>query len=62
MLRDTLYKQKHLDFKLFKLALSCIKNKEHLTPEGLKKVIAIKASMNKGLAFTWKISCTGSKI
>jgi hypothetical protein len=23
--------------------------KEHLTPEGLKKILAIKASMNKGL-------------
>ena len=41
--------KKQLDFKLFKLALSCIKDKEHLTPEGLKKLIAIKASMNKGL-------------
>lgn len=32
--------KKQLDFKLFKLALSCVKNKEHLTPEGLfiKKV------------------------
>ncbi|PQE31504.1 LAGLIDADG (mitochondrion) protein [Rutstroemia sp. NJR-2017a WRK4] len=46
---NILYKKKQLDFKLFKLALTCIKNKEHLTSEGLKKLIAIKASMNKGL-------------
>jgi hypothetical protein len=47
--RYPLQTKKQLDFKLFKLALTCIKNKEHLTSEGLKKLIAIKASMNKGL-------------
>ena len=41
--------KKYIDFELFKLALTCIKNKEHLTPEGLRRLIAIKASMNKGL-------------
>ena len=25
-------------------------NKEHLTPEGLRKIVAIKASMNLGLS------------
>lgn len=44
-----LHTKKQIDFKLFKLALVCIKNKEHLTLEGLKKLVAIKASMNKGL-------------
>ena len=47
--RYPLQTKKQLDFKLFKLALTYLKNKEHLTSEGLKILIAIKASMNKGL-------------
>ena len=38
------------DYKLFKLAFDIIKNKEHLTKEGLDKLIAIKSLMNKGLS------------
>ena len=52
--------KKQLDFKLFKLALSCVKNKEHLTPGGLKKLIAIKASMNKGLTDELKAAFPGT--
>lgn len=37
------------DYVLFKEAFNLIQNKEHLTPEGLKKIIAIKASLNLGL-------------
>jgi hypothetical protein len=48
--RYPLITKKQIDFNLFKLAIACIKNKEHLTPEGLNKLIAIKASMNKGLS------------
>jgi hypothetical protein len=40
--------QKKIDFELFKLAVDHMKG-EHLTMEGLKKLISIKASMNKGL-------------
>lgn len=47
--RYPLHTKKQIDFKLFKLALVCIKNKEHLTLDGLKKIVAIKGSMNKGL-------------
>lgn len=42
--------QKRLDFELFKLAIDIIDSKEHLTKKGLHKLIAIKASMNKGLS------------
>jgi len=38
------------DYLLFKQALSLISNKEHLTIEGLNKLIAIKASINLGLS------------
>jgi hypothetical protein len=35
---------------LFKQAYQLIVNREHLTPEGLRKIISIKASINKGLS------------
>jgi hypothetical protein len=38
------------DIKQFKLVVNLILNKEHLTDEGVKKIIYIKASMNKGLS------------
>jgi hypothetical protein len=40
--------QKFVDYQLFKRALDIIKSKEHLSIEGLKKLVSIKASMNKG--------------
>lgn len=42
--------KKQADFKLFKEALDLMSRKEHLTPEGLLKIVSIKASMNKGLS------------
>jgi hypothetical protein len=41
--------QKWSDFDLFKSGVELISDGEHLTIEGLKKIISIKASMNKGL-------------
>ena len=41
--------QKQADYLLFKSAFEIIKNKEHLTIEGFHKILAIRASMNKGL-------------
>lgn len=41
--------QKLADYLLFKQAYSLICSKEHLTPEGLKKIVAIKCVLNKGL-------------
>jgi len=43
-----LISQKRSDYELFKLAMGYMRG-SHLTMEGLKKLISIKASMNKGL-------------
>jgi len=45
----TLKTQKLNDYNLFKEAFKIVLNKEHLTIEGLNKLIAIKALMNRGL-------------
>ena len=45
-----LISQKWSDFELFKLAISLLKNKEHLTEKGFNQILAIKSSMNKGLS------------
>ncbi len=42
------------DYILFKKAVELIKNKEHLTIEGVEKIVSIKASMNKGLSLDLK--------
>jgi hypothetical protein len=41
--------KKRADFLLFKMAVVLMNKKEHLTIEGLKKIVSIKASMNLGL-------------
>jgi group I intron endonuclease len=38
------------DYQLFKQAFLLIKNKEHLSIEGLRKIVGIKASLNKGIS------------
>ena len=48
--RYPLLSQKLADYELFKKAFYIIKNKEHLTTEGLNKIMSIKASMNLGLS------------
>jgi len=35
---------------LFKQVIAIMKNKEHLTIEGLIKIVSIRASMNRGLS------------
>jgi hypothetical protein len=45
-----------MDFILFKEIIDLIEKKEHLTPEGLNKILSIKASMNKGLSYSLKKS------
>ena len=42
--------QKAADFLLFKKAVELVNNKAHLTVEGIKKIVNIKASMNLGLS------------
>lgn len=41
--------QKRADYVLFKSVVEMINRKEHLTIEGIKKIVAIKASSNNGL-------------
>jgi hypothetical protein len=41
--------QKLADYKLFKQIFDLVKCKKHLTQEGLKEIISLKANMNKGL-------------
>lgn len=42
--------QKQADFLLFKSIVELIINKDHLTIEGLEKIVSIKAAINKGLS------------
>jgi hypothetical protein len=47
--RYPLITQKYADFELFKSIVKLMETKEHVTPEGLRKILSIKASLNKGL-------------
>ena len=42
--------QKWADYQLFKQAVKLVEQKEHLTSEGLTKLISIKAVLNRGLS------------
>jgi hypothetical protein len=44
--------QKRADFLLFKSIIDMINSKEHLDSEGLKKIVGIKYSINRGLSTT----------
>ena len=44
--RYPLISQKYADYILFKVAINLIKEKAHLNPEGLRKLVAIRASLN----------------
>lgn len=48
--------QKYADFLLFEKAFDIIKDKKHLTIEGLHELISIRASLNKGLPERLKIA------
>jgi hypothetical protein len=48
--RYILITQKKADYLLFKDAFYLVKSKKHLTLEGLYIIVAIKASLNKGLS------------
>ena len=47
--------KKQADFKLFKLVIDLINLKEHLTTEGINKIVSIRASLNTGLPNTLKL-------
>lgn len=46
--------QKRADFELFKQVIQLMEQGEHLTKEGLLKIVGIKASLNFGLSDTLK--------
>ena len=47
--------EKRADFNLIIMVNDIMRRKEHLTQEGLIKIIAIKASMNRGLSEKLKL-------
>lgn len=51
-----LISQKLKDYLLFKLVFKLVKNKEHLTQEGLRNIVSIKASLNLGLSDELKVA------
>lgn len=53
--------QKRADYLLFKQPFLIVPNKDHLTIEGLKKLVAIKAAMNLGLSSELKVGFPGVK-
>ena len=50
--------QKRADYELFKRAYEIIKNKEHLTKQGIKLLVALKANQNLGLSDKLKLAFT----
>lgn len=51
-----LISQKWADFILFKQIIDLINQKEHLKPEGLQKIVNLRASMNSGLSNELKLA------
>ena len=51
---NSLITKKSLDFYYFSKVCYLMNNKEHLNEQRLKKIISIRASMNKGLTGTLK--------
>jgi hypothetical protein len=51
--------QKRADYLLFKQVVAIMNNKEHITSEGLQKIVNIRASMNKGLTETLSTNFPG---
>lgn len=56
-----LISQKRADYLLFKQAIAIIKNKEHLSREGILKLVGIKATLNWGLSDKFKESFPTAK-
>lgn len=48
--------KKRIDYELWKRVIVLIKNKEHLTPEGLLKIVSIRSSINLGLSDELKVA------
>lgn len=48
--------QKQADYLLFKEIILMIESREHLTTQGMAKIVALKASLNKGLSDELKVA------
>lgn len=48
--KHPLITNKQADYLLFKQVVLMMQRKEHLTQEGLEKIVSIKASLNRGLS------------
>jgi hypothetical protein len=48
--RYYLITQKRIDFELFSRIVEIIRNKEHLTTQGLQKIVNLKATLNLGIS------------
>ena len=46
----SLITKKRVDYELWRRVIVLIKNKEHLTPEGLLKIVSIRSTINLGLS------------
>jgi hypothetical protein len=46
--------QKRANYLLFKKAFELVQRKEHLTPEGFRELLSIKAAINLGFSDTLK--------
>ena len=51
-----LISKKWADYQLFKWAVEIVKRKDHLTIEGLHKIVSIRATINKGLTEELKVA------
>lgn len=50
--------KKRADYELFKAAVFLIDNKEHLTTQGLEKLVSIRGALNLGLTSALKTAFT----
>ena len=48
--------QKRADFEIFKQAVEILNRKEHLTIEGIRKLVSLRASLNNGLSDEVKLA------
>lgn len=48
--------QKQADYLLFREVFLMLEGKEHLTTQGIAKIVALKASLNKGLSDELKVA------
>ena len=53
-IKYNLLTQKRADFELFSQIIEIIKRKDHLTTEGLQRIVNLKVNLNRGLSYDLK--------